>query len=263
MVLNRLLAELEKPRRSKWRTYKALGHTLASSSRVVARSLLGRLDNHHAQAIIDDWVQHLFDTAHIHLAIHGRERLDPEQQVLLMSNHASLLDIPCVFRAAPMPVRAISKQELRSVPVFGRAMEDIGVIFVDRKNLEHAKQQLEEGKRVLRENNLSLWVAAEGTRSRTGALLPFKKGGFHLATQLEIPIVPTWISGTLKVIPPDQWESVTHQAVSVSFGAPIDTRNMGKENIPELMDKVRQEICLLYTSPSPRDLSTSRMPSSA
>lgn len=256
MVLNRLLAELEKPRRSKWRTYKALGHTLSSSSRVVARSLLGRLDTHDAQAIIDHWVKRLFDTAHIHLAIHGREHLQADQQVLLMSNHASLLDIPCVFRAAPMPVRAISKQELRSVPVFGRAMEDIGVIFVDRKNLEHSKQQLEDGKRILRENNLSLWVAAEGTRSRTGDLLPFKKGGFHLATQLEIPIVPTWISGTLKVIPPDQWESVTHQAVSVSFGAPIDTHGLGKDDIPELMRQVRAEMVRMAALVGDTDIDT-------
>ncbi|MCP4503256.1 MAG: 1-acyl-sn-glycerol-3-phosphate acyltransferase [Deltaproteobacteria bacterium] len=243
-------------KRSKWRTYKVLGHTLTASVHIVTASLRNQLSVEKTQKILERWENRIFDTAHIQLEILGKEHLTKDAQVLLMSNHLSLLDVPSVLKAAPCPVRAISKQELRRVPVFGRALEAMGTIFVDRKNLAHAKEQLKQGKKTLKENGVSLWVAAEGTRSRDGRLLKFKKGGFHLAQQLEMPIVPTWISGTLDVIPPDQWESVTHKTVSVSFGAPIETAGRSKDDIEELMRETRTAMLDLARNVGDDDVDT-------
>ena len=232
-------------RQSRLRTFRVLGQTLYHSARIAGRAMAHRLTNESAQQEIDDWCAGMMRTARVNLEAFGLEHLRPDTPYVYMSNHMSLLDVPAVFATAPGIIRAISKQELRKVPVFGKAMEDLGVVFVDRKNTQKAIQQLESAKTLLQERGASLWVAAEGRRSRDGRLYPFKKGGFHVAQQLGIPIVPTWISGTIHVIPPDSWHSRSDQRVSVHYGAPIETVNIGKENIDALMSETRGMILQL------------------
>lgn len=109
---------------------------------------------------------------------------------------------------------------------------------VDRKNLERAKQQLEEAKSRLKEG-LSFWIFPEGTRSRTLELLPFKKGGFHVAMALGVPIVPVWIEGAGKVLLSDTLKVTPNLNIRVHFGHPIETSG---KNLTDLMTEVRQAI---------------------
>ena len=71
---------------------------------------------------------------------------------------------------------------------------------------------------------------------RDGRLRAFKKGAFHIAVDLGVPIVPTWIQGTLDVIPPDQWKASTGQKVTVAYGEPIETKG---RTIADLLVEVR------------------------
>lgn len=238
--------------RTSWRTYLVLAQTLRSSGDIVARSLTGRLSSESAEAIMQRWCQRIFEVAKITLRARGLERLERGQAHVLLSNHVSLLDTPCVLGTFPGVLRFISKVELRSVPVFGAALERVGVVFVDRKNLSRAIEQLEGAKELVR-RGVSLWVAAEGTRSRDGRLYPFKKGGFHVAISLGAPIVPVWIQGTLDVIPPDQWGSVTGQTVMVSYGAPIPTTGKSADDIPALMEQTRASMLALARAAGARD----------
>jgi 1-acyl-sn-glycerol-3-phosphate acyltransferase len=173
----------------------------------------------------------------------GASALGPGPFVLL-SNHVSLLDIPAVCAAFPGRVRFVAKQELRSVPGFGRAMERAGVVFVDRADRQRAITQLEGAKALLRAGT-SVWIAAEGARSRDGRLYPFKKGGFHLARALGVPMVPVWIAGARNVLPADQLLSTTGQTVTVWFGPPQPAPGDGPEALQASMTRLRAEMLAL------------------
>jgi 1-acyl-sn-glycerol-3-phosphate acyltransferase len=125
-------------------------------------------------------------------------------------------------------------------------MRRAGFIPIDRKNLTRAKQQLEQVKSHL-QGGESIWISPEGTRNRTSELLPFKKGGCHVALQLGIPIVPVWIEGAEKVIPANGSRVTPNQPIHVFIGQPIQTEGLGTADLPDLMHRVRMGILVLKT----------------
>lgn len=224
--------------RTQWRTYAVLAHTLSASTKIVARAGIGRLRPDNVDRVLKRWCDHIFRLSRATLVADGREHVVPGQPYVLLSNHQSLFDIPAVLTAFPGRLRFVAKQELRRVPVFGKAMAVGGAVFVDRADRERAIDQLKATRQQV-EQGTSVWIAVEGTRSRDGTLGAFKKGGFHVAMDLGVPILPTWIQGSLDVIPPDQWASVTGQTVRVAFGAPIPTTGLGRGDLEGLMDRTR------------------------
>lgn len=234
-------------RRTTWRTYLVLAHTLSGSAKVMVRAR----DQGEVDRIVERWCHHCFRLAQATLIGGGMEHVQPGRPYVLLSNHASLLDIPSVVLAFPGRLRFVAKQELRSVPVFGAAMEQAGIVFVDRKHRERAIEQLRAVHDRVHEGT-SVWIAAEGSRSRDGRLGPFKKGGFHVAIQLGVPILPTWVEGTLDVLPPDQWASVTGQTVTVRFGPPIPTEGLGPADLDGLMERTRGAMLALAQAAAPR-----------
>ncbi len=163
---------------------------------------------------------------------------------ILMSNHCSHYDIPLIMHALPGDIRFMAKRELLRVPIWGRASWVGECIFVDRKNHEQALKDMAVAKRKM-EDGLILWVAPEGTRSRTGKLNPFKKGGFMMALQTSAIIIPIGIRGTEKVLPADTWRTRLGEHVEVHIGKPIDTAEYTIEDRDELMDRVKEEIRVL------------------
>jgi 1-acyl-sn-glycerol-3-phosphate acyltransferase len=233
--------------RTTWRTYAVLAHTLSGSARIVARAGLGRLTQSHVDRTVKRWCGHTFRLSRTTVVATGREHVVPGQVYVLLSNHQSLLDIPAALVAFPGRLRFVAKEELRYVPVFGQALQKAGVLFVDRKDRARAISSL-QGARQLAAEGTSLWIAAEGTRSDDGRLGPLKKGGFHVALDLQVPILPTWIEGTLEVIPPRQWASVTGRTVAVRFGPPIPTEGLGRGDLDVLLDRTRQALLSLQAS---------------
>jgi 1-acyl-sn-glycerol-3-phosphate acyltransferase len=224
--------------RTHWRTYLVLLHTLSNSVRIVSRSLTGRLQRNDVERVFHRWTKRIFDISQLTLVAHGVDNVRGVGACVVICNHVSLLDTPCIIESWPGSVRFIGKMELRRVPVFGKAMEDAGVVFVDREDRQKAIGQLEAAKRLLH-NGYALWVAAEGKRSRDGKLRAFKKGAFHTAIALGVPLVPSWIEGTLDVIPPDQWRATTGKTVTVAYGKPIPTLGKSAADIPALVAEVR------------------------
>ena len=210
-----------------WRTLAVFGHTFTASSRVVARGWVGRSSPASVDRTVGRWCAQVFGLSKTTLQVEGLGHVGRGPYVLL-SNHESLLDIPAVVTAFPHRLRFVAKQELRSVPMFGRAMARAGIVFVDRTDRAKAIGQLDSARALLRDG-VSVWVAVEGTRSRDGTLGPFKKGGFHVARGLGVPILPTFVQGTSRVIPPGQLRSVTGQTVTVRFGPPIPTEGAALE----------------------------------
>ncbi|MBO9541919.1 1-acyl-sn-glycerol-3-phosphate acyltransferase [bacterium] len=185
--------------------------------------------------------EHVLGLARARITVEGAERLDPEQAYLYMSNHESLMDIPLIFATAPRPPRMVAKAELFKVPIWGPALKVAGFIPVDRKNRTQAFASLKEGGAQMGEGT-SVWIAPEGTRSRDGSLLPFKKGGFMLAFQTNAKIVPVGIVGARNIVRPKSFKAYLDQEVVVRYGEPIDVASYGVDRRDELMRDVRQAI---------------------
>jgi 1-acyl-sn-glycerol-3-phosphate acyltransferase len=119
----------------------------------------------------------------------------PSGSCVFMSNHVSNLD-PCVI-IPPLPRRVsiLVKKSLMKVPLLGTAMRMANFVPIDRDQRASAITSIEAARKVL-QSGLSIAVFAEGTRSRDGRLLPFKKGPFYLAYEGGVPVVPISVHGT-------------------------------------------------------------------
>lgn len=141
---------------------------------------------------------------HIPFTLQGWERLpeairEGRQSVIFMSNHESQMDPPVLVAALPIPAVFIAKKELQYVPFIGWAGWAAGVIFIDRGNRERAIRSIRDAAQQIR-GGKNVVIFPEGTRSRSGQMLPFKKGGFALAIEADVPIVPMATVGGFRVL---------------------------------------------------------------
>jgi 1-acyl-sn-glycerol-3-phosphate acyltransferase len=188
------------------------------------------------------WARRVIENARIDLRVEGREHLVPGESFVILSNHQSHLDVPTLFHALTPAMRMVAKKELFRFPLFGPAMREAGFIEVDRQNRAQAIASLQGGLSLLREG-LHVWIAPEGTRSITGELLPFKKGGFLLATSAGVRILPVALHGTRDALPVHALRIRLGCPVGLVLGAPIETR--GKE--PDaLLEETRDAIATLH-----------------
>jgi 1-acyl-sn-glycerol-3-phosphate acyltransferase len=196
-------------------------------------------------AVTDDYIKMLwksqFQNAHCALYVKGRQELGSGQTYIFMSNHESWLDIPAMFAAVPTSLRMVSKAGIMKIPIVGRAMDSAGFIAIDRNNRSRAIKQLELAKDRLK-SGISIWMAPEGTRSRDGEIGLFKKGGFHLARSLGVPIVPVYIEGARNVMPADGLSVNTNRSITVHFCRPVETANLERADTDRLIEQVRAAI---------------------
>jgi 1-acyl-sn-glycerol-3-phosphate acyltransferase len=194
----------------------AAARTLAISFPTVLDQLLGRTSMDACDTRLKRWSRALLDDVGIRVEASGQENLLPRAPMIVMSNHQSLYDIPVIFQVIEQRLRMVSKIELAHVPVWGAAMRASGFIFVDRRDREAAIRSLREARARL-DDGVLVWIAPEGTRSRDGALLPFKKGGFVLAEEMGVPVLPISIHGTSTILPARTWDLRRDQAVRVTI----------------------------------------------
>jgi 1-acyl-sn-glycerol-3-phosphate acyltransferase len=238
---------------------QAVLSTLDISVRFLAAAAVGRGTIATAEKLIAGYWPRVLGAGNARLSVQGREHFPPGQACVVMSNHASLLDIPALMGAVPGPVRMVTKQELTRVPIWGQALVASGFIALDRRDRARAIAQLEKAKAVLRQG-VHVWIAPEGTRTRTGVLGAFKKGGFHVALDLGVPIIPTWIEGTRDIIAPDSFVVRYDGDVEVRFGPPIPTAGLTKDDLEGLMEQVRLAMVALSSSTTATDAATSAAP---
>jgi len=170
------------------------------------------------------WVDQLFALAGIQLEVQGWEAL-PEsiragnQPVVFMSTHESNLDPPVLIRAIPVQATFISKKELIWAPLVGWAAWVGGTIFLDRGKREQAKQSLREAARRIHAGR-TVVIFPEGTRTRSGRLGTFKKGGFALAQDADVPVVPVSTTGGFRILPAGGWR-LRPGTYRIVFGRPV------------------------------------------
>jgi 1-acyl-sn-glycerol-3-phosphate acyltransferase len=151
-------------------------------------------------------------------------------------NHTSILDAPVLMCTIPEFFGAVGKAEQFSIPGWGRLVSCWGVIPLERSNLENAIRSLDAAGDELA-SGLSLLISPEGTRSRDGRLLPFKKGAFHVALQHKRPLIPVVIRGAYEGKSIGSW-LLRPGTVRVEFGPPI--RPEEGETVDEIRDRAEE-----------------------
>jgi 1-acyl-sn-glycerol-3-phosphate acyltransferase len=180
-------------------------------------------------------------TLGVRLEVSGLERLAPRTAYIYMPNHLSFLDGPMLEMLIPGAARIIVKKPVLRIPVIGLAMRHVGFVPVDRKGEEGGKKSIAKAAALMRDKGYSFLIFPEGTRSRDGKLQRFRRGGFFLALETGVPIVPVTIRGTFELMPKGQ-RFARKGKVRVEFHKPIPVNGHSPENMDELMDKVRRAI---------------------
>jgi 1-acyl-sn-glycerol-3-phosphate acyltransferase len=174
----------------------------------------------------------------IHLEISGLEKINKKTSYVFMSNHLSAMDGPLLFMLIPQSIRVILKKEAFRIPVIGLAMRLVGFIPVDRKGLRGGKQSIDRATRTIKEKGYSFLIFPEGTRSRDGKLQLFKRGGFFLALNSQVPVVPVSIQGTFEIMPKKSF-FIKKGNVRITFHPVVPVQDFSRDTLPRLMDRVR------------------------
>jgi 1-acyl-sn-glycerol-3-phosphate acyltransferase len=183
----------------------------------------------------------------IDVEVRGRDRLDRRTPCVFMGNHLSFLDGPLLMTVIDRPVRAIVKRFVFRIPVLGPGMRFAGYIPVDKEGQGRGRERIARAVRLARDKGYSFLVFPEGQRSWDGTLQPFKRGGFFLAREAGIPIVPVSIRGTYELMPRRTWH-IRKGRVRIIFHEPVDSAGCTPETMPALMERVREAIASGLTS---------------
>ena len=209
---------------------------LCSISAIIASFLSAE----RAHAVATIWGKISLQLAGGRITVEGAENIPDDSAVIFMANHASNFDITSIYAALPVQFRWLAKKELFDVPIFGTCLKRSGYIPVERSDsrksliaLKAAAQRVKSGTSII--------VFPEGTRSPDGNLLPFKGGGFILAVQSGVPVVPVAIIGT-RCINPKGSLTVRSAEVLIRILPPIETAGMKSADRDQLSEDVRQAI---------------------
>jgi 1-acyl-sn-glycerol-3-phosphate acyltransferase len=178
------------------------------------------------------------------LEVHGANQIEPNQAYLVVSNHESNWDLPVVVAALPeLILRFIAKKQVMRIPIFGQALRITGNVRVVRTETTGDIQRIRKGMSE-RADEVSILFFAEGTRSRDGALLPFKKGASATAIGFGLPILPVAIAGTRPIWPKGKLR-VRRSVAVVEVGAPISVEGLTLEDRTALRDRARAAVAEL------------------
>ena len=186
------------------------------------------------------WARILASAAPMKVRVEGRENIDPHQSYVLVSNHQSQFDIFLLYGWLGIDFKWVMKQELRAVPGIGMACDRLGHIFIDRSNHAAAMATLEEAKRKI-VNGTSVMFFPEGTRSRDGKLMRFKKGAFRMAVDLGLPVLPLTVTGTRNVLPAATSDLMPGSARLI-IHSPIPVEGLTSADCSNLSNQVRDVI---------------------
>lgn len=197
------------------------------------------------------------------LSVRGIEHLEPDTQYVVVPNHDSGWDPMCLLLGLPgLVLRFVAKQDFMRIPIFGRALRHTGNVEVFRRETRGDIGRIKAAMSK-RDPAVSILFFAEGTRSRDGALHPFKMGAFATAIDYGLPILPVGLAGTRWIWTPDHLRIRRGVAV-LEIGEPIQVKGLRHEDrgklrdlsvdaVSKLRDAARQRLRDLGVDPGGRD----------
>ena len=192
------------------------------------------------------WGRAILIFSRVRVSVKGLSNIQPDKSYIYMANHQSNFDIPVLLGYLPVQFRWLAKAELFRIPVFGRAMLGAGYVKIDRFNQKSAFESISTAARRLKDG-VSVMIFPEGTRSRDGSIQQFKKGGFVMAIESGVPIIPVILRGTLPIMVKSSLR-INRGDVEMEIAEPIDTSGYTMETKEKLMDRVRTVICQKFNS---------------
>ena len=214
--------------------------TLVVAPLVIVTALI---DSHApvVDRLIRLWGRILARASGAELSVEGLEKLDPAKRYVLVPNHASYLDIPCLLTALDtQPIRFMAKASLFKVPILGWGMLAAGFIPIDRNRSSKGKASFDLAARRIRGGN-TIVIFPEGGRSHARTMKPFKHGAFLLAMKSGLPLVPIAIRGTYDVLPPSTL-IIKPGRVKIVVGDPVDVSELSVKQKNELVQSTRATI---------------------
>jgi 1-acyl-sn-glycerol-3-phosphate acyltransferase len=202
-----------------------------------------------ALATRSDWILYRFGHWGVRLALYlagtrivleGAENLGDVRNTVFISNHVSHLDAPVLFEALGTDLKAVVKKEIFAWPFLGAVLRTAGFVAVDRRDRIQSGQALSRAAASLRAGACFL-VFAEGTRSRTGELGSFKKGGFVISLEARSRIVPVVVQGGRELMPAGGFR-IRAGDVRVRVLDPIGTAGYSYADRDRLVDEVHARI---------------------
>jgi len=189
------------------------------------------------------WCEWLLKVLGIRIVIVGNNLPPKGQRYVFMSNHQSQLDIPVLeVLLKDYDIRFLAKKSLFKIPFFGWGISALGYIPVEREDPKEGLRSLLACLSAV-QSGVSLVIFPEGTRSRTGELLPFKKGGMLIPLKAQVSVCPLAIYGTRDILPKGSlWFSLKKREVCVYVGSLIETKGMTLRDKEKLSQMVREEI---------------------
>ncbi|MCU0285144.1 MAG: 1-acyl-sn-glycerol-3-phosphate acyltransferase [Acidobacteria bacterium] len=185
----------------------------------------------------------------IRLQISGLENIDPQKQYILMMNHVNSMD-PFVFYARyPGKARGIEEESHFNWPFYGWLIRRIGQIPISRKDGRKALISLKKAGELIRSHkDISIMILPEGTRTLTGKLGEFKKGGFLIALEAGLDILPMIQIGAFEFKRKGSW-LLRPGIVRVVIEKPISTSGYSRKNMDDLIAET-QNVFLKYVEPA-------------
>lgn len=173
----------------------------------------------------------------------GREYIPKDHKpCVVMANHQGAFDIFMMYGLLPIPFRWVMKASLRKVPFMGKACQMVGFIFVDDQKKGSIQEMMESARQVLSEGT-SIFIFPEGSRTLTGRMDRFKKGGFVLAHELDVPIIPVSLDGSYQALRAGtRWVHPTRLTLTIHPPIHIDKTGEYPRNMLQALDEVRSAI---------------------
>lgn len=198
----------------------------------------------------NDIVQKLFNSGVTSMMgatvyVEGRPRIPVGHNSVILYSHSSNID-PFVIGSGPLSFKYIYKSDLNRLPCLALPFKVFGHIAIDRKDRESAVRSLKDAAGYLHRWGRSLAIAPEGTRSRTGRIADFKKGPFHVAVGVRLPLTPVLVIGSADVWPRDEIFS-SPGSITVRFLEPIAPDEGADHNA--LLARSRRAMLEAYGAP--------------
>lgn len=248
-------------RRLAWALFNTLQllFTLLWTAGWICLALLVRLlsGGRHWPLRMRCWAPGLLRGAGARLEVHGLERIDWSRPHVFVANHQSMIDICALFRALPVPVRFVLKQELAKVPFVGWYARAMGMVLIERGSARSSARRLRAAVDLLR-GGASVCAFPEGTRGR-GRVGPFKGGAFQLAIEAGARVVPVAIEGSGRVLPAAGFR-VRPGRIVVRLGEPLTTQGLAPHERNVLAGQARDAVIALLEG---RPLSNAAMRAAA
>jgi len=194
------------------------------------------------------WARGLTRFWGVDIEVSGTENMHPDTSYVVMSNHLSYVDIVALFLALPTIPGFLAKRELTRVPFLSQALRSGGHVLIDRGQRTNAAQALSQAAQQVRAGKTVL-IFPEGTRGESDTIGAFKKGGFFLAKEAAVPILPVGLRGSRGVFPKGSL-LVRPGKVEVHIGVPIPPDEVDRRATNEMVPLVRAKIMELSAMPS-------------